>query len=424
MRRGHLDLFRGVLLGPEPDGLIMISSQKLGERITQARKRQDKTQEQLATELGVARTTLVALEKGERRPSNAELLKLAQVLAVTVNELLREHTVVADAAPRFRMTPRHGRSEAADEAVERLKALGRKYVELEQVLSITRTPAPLETVTAYHASTSVHLDPRVAGQDAAAFLRRHLDLGDGPVSQLEALLELEAGLRIFKFPLPSDMAAIFLWSDVMGACVALNRHHPPERRRWSLVHELGHFLRDREAGDVMPLRLENARDPSERFSEALAQEFLLPATGVRRRFAEHLRDKGAHFSPADIIAMARFHEVSFQAMTLRLEVLELIPRGTYARLLKRDFKPREAQQQMGLPPVKDPFARWLPARYERMAFEAYAQELLSEGELARYLECDRVTARDRYLAQQVEEAEGGKLVLNLGEDVLHLEGGD
>jgi len=396
----------------------MISSQRLGERLTQARKRRNKTQAELAEALGVARTTLVAMEKGERRPSNAELIKLAQELSVTVNELLREHTVVADAAPRFRMTPRFARNAAVNAAVERLKALGRQYVELEQVLSITRTPAPLEAVTTYRASTSVHLAPPLAGQDAAAFLRRHLDLGDGPVSQLESLLELEAGLRIFKLPLPSDVAAIFLWSDVMGACVALNRLHPLERRRWSLLHELGHFLRDREAGDVLPLQVEHPRDPAEQFSEALAAEFLMPTTGVRRRFAEHLRDKGAHFSPADLIAMARFHEVSFQAMTLRLEELRLLPQGTYARLLERHFKPREVPRQMEVAPVRDSFERWLPARYERMAFEAHAQELLSEGELARYLHCDRVTARDRYLAQQVEEAEGGKLILDLGEDVL------
>jgi transcriptional regulator with XRE-family HTH domain len=78
------------------------------------------------------------MEKGERRPTNAELLKLAQELSTSLNELLREHTVVADASPRFRMAPRHARSDAVEEAVERLKALGRRYVELEQVLSITR----------------------------------------------------------------------------------------------------------------------------------------------------------------------------------------------------------------------------------------------------------------------------------------------
>ena len=55
----------------------MISSQQLGERLADARKRAKLTQAQLADKLGVARTTLVAIEKGERRPANAELVKLA-----------------------------------------------------------------------------------------------------------------------------------------------------------------------------------------------------------------------------------------------------------------------------------------------------------------------------------------------------------
>ncbi|HEX8440891.1 XRE family transcriptional regulator [Archangium sp.] len=400
----------------------MISSAQLGERLAQARKRLNKTQAELAESIGVARTTLVAMEKGERRPTNAELLKLAKALSTSLNELLREHTVVADASPRFRMGPRHTRNDAVEDAVERLKVLGRQYVELEQVLSVTRTPAPLEAVTTYRASNApAGMAPRLSGQDAAAFLRRHLDLGDGPVLALEPLLELEAGLRIFHLPLPSEVAAIFLWSDVLGACVALNRLHPRERRRWSLVHELGHFLRDREAGDVLPAKFESRLDPSEVFSETLAAEFLMPATGVRRRFTEHLRDKGAHFSAADLIAMARFYAVSFQAMTLRLEELQLLPPGTYQKLIQRNFRPVAAQKQMGLAPVQERAERWLPQRYERLALEAYSQELLSEGELASYLHCDRIVARELYLARQVEAAEGGELVLDLGEDVLEVQ---
>jgi Zn-dependent peptidase ImmA (M78 family)/transcriptional regulator with XRE-family HTH domain len=397
----------------------MPSSVQIGERIAQARKRLGLIQDELAKRLGVARTTLVAMEKGERPPTNAELLKLAQALSIPLNELLREHTVVADASPRFRMGPRQTRSSAVEEAVEQLKALGRQYVELEQLLSVPRTPAPLESVTTFRASRSPQgMDPRLAGQDAAAFLRRHLDLGDGPVPALEPLFELEAGLRIFHLPLPPEVAAIFLWSDVLGACVALNRIHPTERRRWSLVHELGHFLRDREVGDVMPARFEGRMDPSEQFCEALAAEFLMPTAGVRRRFSEHLRDKGAHFSAADLLAIARFYGVSFQAMTLRLEDLQLLPAGTYKKLVQRNFRPVAAQKQLGLTAVRERRGLQLPSRYERLALEAFASEQLSEGELARYLHCDRVEARELYLMRQVAPAEGGELVLDLGEDVL------
>ena len=84
----------------------MISSERLGERLAQARERLGKSQQDVAESLGIARTTLVAMEKGEQRPSNAELLKLAQALSLSVNELLREHTVFTKTSPGRRL-PAH-----------------------------------------------------------------------------------------------------------------------------------------------------------------------------------------------------------------------------------------------------------------------------------------------------------------------------
>jgi DNA-binding XRE family transcriptional regulator len=46
----------------------LISSQQLGERLADARKRAKLNQADVADAIGVARTTLVAIEKGERRP--------------------------------------------------------------------------------------------------------------------------------------------------------------------------------------------------------------------------------------------------------------------------------------------------------------------------------------------------------------------
>jgi len=54
-------------------------SQQLGERLADARKRARLTQAEVAERLGVARTTLVAIEKGERRPSDAELVRLGEI---------------------------------------------------------------------------------------------------------------------------------------------------------------------------------------------------------------------------------------------------------------------------------------------------------------------------------------------------------
>lgn len=85
-------------------------------------------------------------------------------------------------------------------------------------------------------------------------------------------------------------------------------------------------------------------------------------------------------------------------MILRLETLRRLPPGTWDRLKVEGFKPQHAQRLLGIdanPAVRET----LPQRYVALAVEALRRGELSEGQLARYLRTDRVTAR-----AQVEEA--------------------
>ncbi|HVC79333.1 MAG TPA: ImmA/IrrE family metallo-endopeptidase, partial [Chloroflexota bacterium] len=61
------------------------------------------------------------------------------------------------------------------------------------------------------------------------------------------VLENDIGLRVFYVDLPSNYSEIYVYSDQLGGCLAVNRHHPMEWRCWSLVHSLGHFLAHRQA---------------------------------------------------------------------------------------------------------------------------------------------------------------------------------
>lgn len=398
----------------------MPSASQIGERLAQARKRLQLTQAEVAERVGLARTTLVAIEKGERPATNPELVKLTSALSVSLNDLLREHAVVAEASPRFRGPVKRDASVETERATQELVELGRLYVELERIHGIDRPAAPLEGISSYRAEKSrAGMSMWLLGADAASFLRQRLGYGDGPATEIEPRFELEAGLRLFKMALPPKIAGMMVWSDEIGACVAVNRNHPREKQRWSVMHEVGHFLRDRELGDVLPaVHPRNPTDPSEQFCEGLAKEFLLPTQGVRRRFTEHLRDRAAHFSTADLLSMADYFGVSFQAMTLRLEELKLLPEGTYDKFQARGFRPTIARSAE---PTARPLPEdWLPSRYVRLALEAFEKEDASEAELARFLRCDRITGRDIYLRRRTQRDEAGApLELNLGEE-LHL----
>ncbi|MEI9947712.1 MAG: ImmA/IrrE family metallo-endopeptidase [Pseudomonadota bacterium] len=371
----------------------MISSQQLGERLADARKRSKLTQAQVGERLGVSRTTVVAIEKGERRPSNAELLQLSDIVGASVHDLLRESLVRAEVSPRFRMSMTAPEAPGIQEAVERLRVLGGRYVELERLHGLNRVRAPLETLQTYRIElgSPSGMDPKLEGEDAARTIRGMLGIGDEPAVELDERFEAEAGLRIFYLDrLPAKLAAFLLWSDEIGACVAINRAHPVERQRWSLTHELGHFLRDREAGDVLEDG-DSFQQPTEVFPEAFAKELLLPSAGVRRRFTERCR--AGKFTPIDLHGLARTFGVSFQAMAVRLEEMRLLPRGSYEKILQSRLRPQDlgSREDRAKPSILPRLG--LPERYVALAVSSYDQGMLSESEFAEILTTDVATAR-------------------------------
>jgi Zn-dependent peptidase ImmA (M78 family)/transcriptional regulator with XRE-family HTH domain len=400
----------------------VISSQQLGERISQERRRHDLTQADVAAKLGLSRPTYIGIEKGERRPGAEELVKIAEALQVSLHDLLKEHRAAGEVSPRFRLGLGRGASDVELRGVvDKLEELGRRYVELESLLGIVRVKAPLESIETYRTTPGDGRRSKLAAEDAARTVRGGLGLGDAPAPDVAPRLESEAGIRLFHLDLPSPVAGVFIWGDEIGACVAVNRRHPPERRLWSLLHETGHFLRDREAGDVLPTSGPERMDASEVFADTFAKEFLLPQTGLARRFEEVVRANGARFTIADIFSLARTYGASFQATCMRLEELDLLPTGTYDRLKQQKFKVRETEAQLGLPGTREE-ATVLPERYINLALAAYEAEKISEGSLAEYLMTDRVSARGIYLQQRRVLVEDQDVDTDIGLDVLSLAG--
>src|SRR5262245_32189572 len=61
----------------------------IGEQLARARSARGLTQQQAAESLGVARTTVTAMEKGIRRPRPGEIVQLAALYGRQVGDLLR-----------------------------------------------------------------------------------------------------------------------------------------------------------------------------------------------------------------------------------------------------------------------------------------------------------------------------------------------
>jgi Zn-dependent peptidase ImmA (M78 family)/DNA-binding XRE family transcriptional regulator len=390
-----------------------IDPRVLGLRIQEARKARGLTQMEAATVLGISRPTYIAIEKGHRAVLPDELIRLAELYSRSAHELLRRREPVRDFVTHFRAAASRGAvvTTELDAAVALLQRLCDDYVDLEVKC---RAPLPRNYPPSYAVEGR---DAQEVVEEVAAQERNRLGLGDGPVPNLRALLEVDVGLRIFYLDLPSRVAGLFVFTEELGGCIAIQRKHPPGRRLWSLAHEYAHFLIHRYEAEVTVLRTDTRSVAKERFADAFAGSFLMPTLGLRRRFYDLQRQSG-QITPASLLTLADLYGVSVEAMLVRLENLRLIPVGTWERLKERGFSIKGVRALLGL--SDGPDEPWLPPRYEGLAVQAFEDGLLSEGELMHVLHTDREQARRtvRRLTTRSavsDEGDAGDLHLDLAE---------
>jgi Zn-dependent peptidase ImmA (M78 family)/DNA-binding XRE family transcriptional regulator len=362
----------------------------LGKRIAEFRKARGKTQEEVAAFLGCSRPTYIAAEKGEREVKSDEVVKLAAFFGRNVHELVRPAEPIVDLQPHLRAAA--GRMKGADQeglsaAIDELQRLAEDYRELERIMN-----APLRFNYPSEHNLTPRIDPAEFAEGEAIRERQRLGLGDQPIVNLRATLEWDVGLRIFYWDLPPRIAGMYAYTADLGCCILVNRKHPAERRRMSLLHEYGHLLVDRFKPGIDYLTMPGRKSIHERFAEAFAFCFLMPATSVRQRFHDIVSSTN-DFQVADLRRLSHFYFVSTKAMALRLEQLGLIAKGSWQFLKESNDARKEALEILGLDPQptnNQPF----PVRYQFLAVSAYERGDLGESDLAYYLRCDIFAARE------------------------------
>ncbi|HEX9989183.1 MAG TPA: XRE family transcriptional regulator [Chloroflexia bacterium] len=370
--------------------LETINLRELGKALQEARKKRGLTQEAAAQLLELARTTLVAIEKGERRIKAGELIKLSRVYGRQVSDFVRPRPQIESFQVQFRgpshLTEEH--EEIIAPYIADFEELCRDYLELDE---ITQSPLVRKYPSEYQIAG---LRPDHAAEMVAIQERNRLDLGDGPIPTnpvMRDVLEQEVGLRIFFMDLPGRFSEIYHYDHKLGGCIAINSGHPEERRRLSLSHAYGHFLAHRFKPEVLTEDGYQRKPESEQFADAFSLNFLMPVNGITMRFNDIKRSQGK-VTVLDLCRLAYYYGVSVQAIVLWLEDIKLLRTGTWDILQARGFKVGEARQQLGLVPLPER-PDLLPKRYQHLALVALEKGLVSEGQFAHFLRVDRLEAR-------------------------------
>lgn len=367
-----------------------ITQKDIGERLRKAREAAKLTQAEAAAAADMVRTTLVAIEKGDRRVRTDELQAFARLYHVSMNALLRREAVHVDLVPRFRKLSETTQEGSAG-AVALLADLAKAEVELENILGVQRTHSyPPERPI-------LSGDVRMQAEQDAVELRERLGLGQAPIKDMVTLLEMELGIRVYVRRFEGKVSGLYAYDDALGACILLNANHPKSRRNQTAGHEVGHFISTRRQPEIYRLNEpENSRE--ERYANAFGRALLTPARAVMQKFKE-VTAGASQLTRRHVIILAHIFGVSREAMVRRLEELSLTKAGTWEWFTKNggitDDHERQVLGDLQLSDSEKADAdRPTTLRLNLLAGEAWRRELMSEGQLARLLHLDRVQIRE------------------------------
>lgn len=366
----------------------VLPAAELGDRLRLAREDAKVTQAAAAAVVGLARTTLVAIEQGQRRIRLAELQMFAGLYQKSINEILRRDAVQVNLLPQFRKLS-DAEDASVEDAVALLNDLVRAEVELEALLGITRT-------TAYPPERPILPGDVIAqAEQDAVELRQWLGLGLNPINDIVSVLELQLGARVYVRRLPQRISGLFAFDDAVGPCIMLNANHPRYRRANTAGHETGHFTSTRKMADILDDGTsESARE--ERYANAFGRAFLMPARAIKQQFLD-ITAGASSLNRRHIIVLASFFGVSREALVRRLEELGLIKRNSWDWFQQNGgITNEQVKQVLGEIPKdehEDDANRPISLRMSMMADEVWRRGLLSEGQLARLLRLDRLDLR-------------------------------
>ncbi|MDJ0678074.1 MAG: XRE family transcriptional regulator [Calothrix sp. MO_167.B42] len=378
-----------------------IDLRTLGKLLQQARKKCGMTQADAANVINVARTTIVAIEKGERRLKPTELIKITRAYGLPVSDLVRPRPVVEPFEVQFRAV--YQRSEEQKAEIEpfiiHLEELCQNYLELEKIMD---APLPQNYPAEYQVK---NMPIKSAAESIAISERQRLGLGDAPIPKLRDVLEQDVGLRIFYLEMPQKYSEVYSYNEQVGGCMAINAKHPEERRRWSMAHGYLHFLAHRQKPEFHFDGQYQRYPVSEQLAETFPKYFLMPTSGLLKRFSDMCRTHGK-FTPTNLFTLAHYYGVSVEALIYRLEEMELLPSGTWDKLRDRGLKVRKVQQELGLEAIPQRMDI-MPLHYQHLAIEALDQGLITEGRFADFLWVDRLEARR--IAEELRKHSSGMM---------------
>ena len=273
----------------------MSSREALSDLLRQARIDAEISQVELARRLGMSQAAISQWETGSRSPTIEDLYRLANELGTDILDLLPRAQKRSTARAALRAV------------VAGLEWSGMKD-ELEDFLAAAEEAPRPERIVESRSSDPV---------EAAARLLADLGIDTAPVDVKD--VATMCGIPIVTLAADPSLSGLVVELD-HGPVIGVNSSEPESRQRFSIAHELGHFILNHLDTFHVDLSTSSKEgDPPgynwrhERAANTFAANLLMPEDLVSKAYVD---DSSVH-------TLAGIFEVSVTAMGFRLRNLRL-----------------------------------------------------------------------------------------------------
>ena len=328
-------------------------------RLVNARKIRCLSQRELCDRLNglVSSNAIAKYETGKMIPSSPVLIAIADTLGMGVDYFFRPFTIKIDPdAWEFRKKSVLGAKKV--EAIKQMVAVEiEKYAEIEDVLCCSK-PFSLDY-------RSLSVDTEEDARTMAIRFRDDLKLGRDAISFPIELLENQ-GVRIVEIEADIKFDGTCIMAGSVPVIV-LNKIMPPERKRFTLFHELGHLLLF--FPDV---------SKREKLCDVFANEVLIPSEVFVSMMGKSRRD----ISLTELRAIQVEYGISVEALMAKASQLSIITDNRYRHFYKKMNKIPEFKSEVRRSVFNNDEHSNL---FHRLVFKALASELVSFSKAASLL---------------------------------------
>lgn len=323
----------------------------VSQKIKNARALKGFSQQELADLIGVSKQMISKYEKGESIPSSSNLLRLGKSLNVKIDYFFKPSKIELGVL-NFRK--KSSFSMKKQESLEqRIKLNLENYLEIEELLQIDYS---FSNIIGKENIQKIDDIERIV-----LLLRTEWEIGLDPIHNIIQLLEDKEIKVVELFDVDDTFDGVATFVNDKFPVIVVNGNFPVERKRFTLLHELGHLL--------LNLPDCNIKD-EENYCNKFAAEFLFPKKLVIKEFGV----KRDLISLNELIEVQKKYGISIQAIIHRLVDAGIFTDNRKIEFYKKiNFNPslkREVNMERFQTPEKS-------NRFEQLVYRALSQEIIS-----------------------------------------------